>query len=440
MKSIENHIRTCSALTYGERLLVAVSGGPDSVVLLDALVKAGFRCMIAHCNFHLRGDESDGDAAFVESLALKYDVPFLKADFDTEREAAERHISIEMAARELRYSWFYEMAEKHDCAKIAVAHNADDQTETFFLNLVRGAGLRGLSGMSVLRDNIVRPLLKVYRNEIMNYISANNLEYRIDSTNSQTLYRRNKIRHDVIPVFSAMNPSFLETMANNMANIAAAEEIVNDYCSAFINDNLTKTDFGERMDISALSTAKGSKIILYELLRRYGFTVDTVGRIYYLISGNYQSGKQFYSPTHRIVVNREFIDISPLTDADCQVVEISETDDMILVPVNIRISEIAALDFILEKDSDIASLDASKLKYPLTLRHWRTGDRFHPFGMKGSKKLSDFFNDKKLSVIEKEHVWLLCSGDDIVWVVGHRIDARYAVSDKTLRIKQFRLF
>lgn len=438
MNKVEKHIRSCSALLYGERLLVAVSGGPDSVVLLDALVKAGFQCVVAHCNFHLRGSESDGDADFVKSLSLKYDVPFVCVDFDTEQEAGLRHMSIEMAARELRYSWFYEMAERYGCSKIAVAHNADDQAETFFLNLVRGAGLRGLSGMKVLRNNVVRPLLKVSRNDIMGYISVNGLEYRIDSTNNKTIYRRNKIRHDIMPLFSAMNPSFLDTMGHNMENISAAEEIVSDYCSSIIDRHTRKTDFGERIDISSFNSYRGRKIIFYELLKRYDFTADSIERIFRMVSSGTQSGKQFFSPAYRAVVNADFIDITPVECGKNAVYEISESENIVSEPVGLRIEEVEKEDFVLNRDASVASLDASKLKYPLILRHWQKGDRFYPFGMKGSKKLSDFFNDVKLSIIEKEHVWLLCSGDDIVWVVGYRIDARYAVNDKTSRVRLFK--
>ena len=437
MKFVRRQIQQCASLQGAKRLLVAVSGGPDSVVLLDALHREGFFVVIAHCNFHLRGEASNEDAAFVKSLAAKYQVPYCQVDFDTEKVAAERKISIEMAARDLRYEWFSQMADEHNCDLIAVAHNADDTVETFFLNLTRGSGLQGLSGMAQLRGKIVRPLLKVSRKQIMEYIAEYNLQYRIDATNLETIYTRNKMRHNLIPQFEEINPSFLNTMANNMRFIASAQSIVETY-AAEAYKKVVKIE-NERIifDLKALKQCQGIDTLLFIWLTPHGFSSDVIMQLYHSLFDNL-SGKQFFSPTHRIVLERESIELELIQSRDAiNRVLIEQEETSLESPVHLEIKEVDIADFELIKSANVACFDAAKLQYPLILRRWQQGDWFIPFGMKGRKKLSDFFVDKKFSTIEKEQLWLLTSGDDIVWVVGHRVDARYAVTDKTQRVKIF---
>ena len=437
MKFIRRQIQQCASLQGAKRLLVAVSGGPDSVVLLDALHREGFFVVIAHCNFHLRGDASNEDAEFVKSLAAKYQVPYCLIDFDTEKVAEERKISIEMAARDLRYEWFEQMATEYNCDLIAVAHNADDTVETFFLNLTRGSGLQGLSGMAQLRGKIVRPLLKVSRKQIMEYIAEYNLQYRIDATNLETIYTRNKIRHNLIPQFEEINPSFLNTMANNMRFIASAQSIVETY-AAEAYKKVVKIE-NERIifDLKALKQCQGIDTLLFIWLTPHGFSSDVIMQLYHSLFDNL-SGKQFFSPTHRIVLERESIELELIQSKDAiHCVFIGQEETLLESPVHLEIKEVDIADFELIKSANVACFDADKLQYPLILRRWQQGDWFIPFGMKGRKKISDFFVDKKFSTIEKEQLWLLTSGDDIVWVVGHRVDARYAVTDKTQRVKIF---
>ena len=437
MKFVRRQIQQCASLQVAKRLLVAVSGGPDSVVLLDALHREGFFVVIAHCNFHLRGEASNEDAAFVKSLAAKYQVPYCQVDFDTEKVAAERKISIEMAARDLRYEWFSQMADEHNCDLIAVAHNADDTVETFFLNLTRGSGLQGLSGMAQLRGKIVRPLLKVSRKQIMEYIAEYNLQYRIDATNLETIYTRNKIRHNLIPQFEEINPSFLNTMANNMRFIASAQSIVEAYAAEAYKKVVKIENECVIFDLKALKQCQGIDTLLFIWLTPYGFSSDVIMQLYHSLFDNL-SGKQFFSPTHRIVLERESIELELIQSKDaihCVFIEQEETS--LDSPIHLEIKEVDIADFELIKSANVACFDADKLQYPLILRRWQQGDWFIPFGMKGRKKLSDFFVDKKFSTIEKEQLWLLTSGDDIVWVVGHRVDARYAVTDKTQRVKIF---
>ena len=437
MKFIRRQIQQCASLQGAKRLLVAVSGGPDSVVLLDALHREGFFVVIAHCNFHLRGDASNEDAEFVKSLAAKYQVPYCLIDFDTEKVAEERKISIEMAARDLRYEWFEQMAAEYNCDLIAVAHNADDTVETFFLNLTRGSGLQGLSGMAQLRGKIVRPLLKVSRKQIMEYIAEYNLQYRIDATNLETIYTRNKIRHNLIPQFEEINPSFLNTMANNMRFIASAQSIVETYAAEAYKKVVKIENECVIFDLKALKQCQGIDTLLFIWLTPYGFSSDVIMQLYHSLFDNL-SGKQFISATHRIVLERESIELELIQSRDAiHSVLIEQEETSLESPIHLEINEVDIADFKLIKSANVACLDAAKLQYPLILRRWQQGDWFIPFGMKGRKKLSDFFVDKKFSTNEKEQLWLLTSADDIVWVVGHRVDARYAVTDKTTRVKIF---
>ena len=421
-----------------KRLLVAVSGGPDSIVLLDALCRERFSVVIAHCNFHLRGEASNEDALFVQQLAEKYQVPYCQVDFDTEKVAEERKISIEMAARDLRYEWFEQMADEHNCDFIAVAHNADDVVETFFLNLTRGSGLQGLSGMAQLRGRVVRPLLGVSRKQIMEYIAEYQLQYRIDATNLETIYTRNKVRHDIIPQFEKLNPSFLSTMHNNMRFIASAQSIVETYAAEMYKQVVHEHDGVISFNLKRLLECQGIDTLLFAWLSPYGFSSDVVIQLYHSLDDN-QSGKQFFSATHRVVVERETLELSD--NAQCTMHNaqflIDETLELKDEPFNLEIKEVDIADFELIKSANVACLDADKLQYPLRLRRWQLGDWFIPFGMKGRKKLSDFFVDKKFTTSDKEQLWLLTSGDDIVWVVGHRVDARYAITDKTKKVKIF---
>ena len=441
MKFIRRQIQQCASLQGAKRLLVAVSGGPDSVVLLDALHREGFSVVVAHCNFHLRGEASDGDAEFVKQLSEKYQVPYYQVDFDTEREARERGVSIEMAARDLRYEWFERVADEADCELIAVAHNADDVVETFFLNLTRGAGLQGLSGMAELRGRVVRPLLQVSRKQIMEYVAENELDYRIDATNLETVYTRNKIRHNVVPQLTEINPSFLDTMANNMRFIASAQGIVEAYAAEAYKRVVTEEGERIRFDLKALRECEGVDTLLFMWLSRYGFGSDVVMQLYRSLDDI--AGKQFYSQTHRLVIGKESLELDVRSEelgVRSEEWEIENGESRVENgELKIEISEVDIEGFEVVKSGNVACLDADKLQYPLVLRHWKKGDWFVPFGMKGRKKLSDFFADKKMNIIDKERVWLMVSGDDIVWVVGHRVDARYAVTDKTKRVKIFLL-
>ncbi len=428
-------IRKSIYLQHDKRVLVAVSGGPDSVALLHALFRYGLDCVLAHCNFHLRGEESDDDARFVESLAETYNFPFCKIDFDTVAEAECRGVSIEMAARDLRYRWFERMADEWQCHYIAVAHNADDNIETFLLNVLRGTGIRGVSGMVELRGRVLRPLLKVSRDEIMAYIAQNELDYRIDKTNAETVYLRNKLRHEVIPVLKQINPSLLDTMQNNFENLSSVAELFDDYAerqkSLCVGE---KPDGVVVVDAKRLLSLSGAEAILFEWIMPYRFSSPVVRQLYRtLCEGG--SGQKFHSSTHSAVISRGTIEIVPLSEfgneeyrIDCDCEEIAE-------PLALDIKHCDIADFEMIKDKKVACLDADKLRYPLTLRRWKRGDRFAPFGMNGTMKVSDYFNNRKFSAIDKQNTWLLCSGDEIVWIVGHRISRHFAITESSKNVK-----
>lgn len=421
-------------------VLVAVSGGADSVALLHTLVTAGFYCIAAHCNFHLRGAESDADERFVRGYCDELSVPCHVAHFDTRAIAAARGISIEMAARELRYQWFDRLMDEQNIPCVAVAHHSDDAAETFLLNLVRGTGIRGLSGMKEVSGRIVRPLLRYSRQDIELYCRAHKLKYVTDSTNLSDAYTRNRIRHHIIPQFKAINPSFLATMRGNMKHL-------NQICSMFMAqvDEFKRravVDLDGQMLISMthLVALPNVEPFLFELLSPLGFTSDAVHKVARCVTDS-RWGRLFFSPTHRAIVDRFNIVVQP---RDKQVeqeefnIETEQTE--VFRPIGMRIRRLAKEPgYQVSRDPRVAHFDASKIYFPLTLRRWQNGDTFRPLGMKGFKKLSDFFVDNKLSRAEKEEVWVLISGGEIAWIVGRRIDDRYKVVDSTTNIIEISL-
>jgi len=403
-------------------ILAAVSGGRDSVVLAELLHRGGYRFEIAHCNFHLRGDESDRDEQFVRSLADRYGVPCHVAHFDTNTYASEKKISTEMAARELRYDWFEKVRQERELNLIAVAHHRDDAIETFFINLLRGAGLAGLCGMKAENGHVVRPLLHISREEIDKFVAEEKLDYVDDHTNATDLYLRNRIRHQLIPLMRELNPSFDSVMSQNLHNLSDANEIYQSTVAAILgNIIIHRSDGIDEIPVAKIETLKPQDTLLFELLRPYGFNADTVEEILSGIHG--ESGKQYLSPTHKLVKDRETLQLTPLDNCDVKPV-LTISDPM-------PRESIATL----KTPQDTILCDAKLLKQPLTLRHWHDGDRFYPFGMKGSQLVSDYFSDHKFSLPEKQQTWLLCDDDDkIVWVIGHRADGRFAVTGNTMEI------
>jgi tRNA(Ile)-lysidine synthase len=419
-------------LDKDDRILVAISGGIDSTTLLHLLVAEGYTVAIAHCNFGLRADESDGDERHVRALQQRHQLDGFYVRFDTEREAQKAGESIQMAARRLRYEWFMRLCNTEGYQYIAIAHNADDVAETFFLNLTRGTGLKGLTGIKPKTGRVVRPLLFATRHEIEEYARQHGIEFREDSTNAKDKYARNRIRHNVVPQLKLINPSFAQTMLDNIARLQQVEDLVTQAVNRFRADAVTATPHQIRISIRQLRCNRNASLLLYEFLCEYGFnSSQTEGIIHSIESG--ESGRQFVSPSHLLLRDRDHLILTPTPKGKADDIYQIETDcSSISSPITLKFDAIStSKSFQIDKRSTAACLDLAKLRFPLTLRRWQSGDEFVPLGMKGTKKLSDFFIDQKLSIIDKENQWLLCSGTDIVWVVGHRIDDRYKLTPQT---------
>lgn len=419
-----------------EKILVAVSGGVDSVVLLDLLCEMEVECGVAHCNFHLRGDESDGDFEFVKNLASKKDLAFYSKDFDTKKYATENKISIEMAARDLRYDWFKELREVFDYKYIAIGHHADDVAETVLINLARGTGIHGLSGIKSKLGKIVRPLLPFPRKKLLEYAKENSIEFREDSTNAETDFIRNKIRHQIMPVLEEINPAIRNTMTENVQRFREVEQIYN----RVIEENRLHLVFTRENQL-LISIPKLKELLapvsnLFELLSPYGFHHRDVRKIAGSIHGI--SGKLFYSATHQLLRDREYLILTEISESNKNQYLILEEDSTLEIPLEMKISKLDRTpEFQFPTNPKIACFDFNLLKFPLRLRKWKDGDSFRPIGMKGKKKISDFFIDQKFSLQEKENTWLLFSGSNIMWVLGHRMDDRFKITNSTTKI--FRL-
>lgn len=408
-------------------VVVGLSGGADSVALLGILVRLGYPCVSLHCNFHLRGEESERDERFARDFADLLSVPFYKTDFDTNTYASEHHVSIEMAARELRYAWFEEMRQRLGAQAIAVAHHRDDSVETILMNLVRGTGIRGMRGICPRNGAVVRPLLGVGRDDILCWLSEQGYSFVTDSTNLSDDYTRNFIRLNVIPLLEKINPSARDTVARSAEHLSATEEIYLHVVEQAKREVMLPEN---RVSISALMRYPAPQTILYELLKPFGFTRLVTGDIFAALSK--ESGKTFYSPDYRLLKDRDCLIITLTGEKEEQTFTLCLDKGIWRGPIELSFDEVViSKGFPIEKNKNIAYFDRDKLRFPLTLRTWKEGDWFIPFGMKGRKKLSDYFSDHKFSRVQKERTWLLCSGDAIIWIVGERTDERFRVDEST---------
>ena len=437
-QKVQNYIEKQGLLLPGAKIIVGVSGGTDSVVMLHILQKLGYKCIIAHCNFHLRTNESDRDEIFVRNLADEMKLACLVIEFETIKFAGKHKISIEMAARKLRYEWFDEMLRKHEAQAIAIAHNADDNIETLLMNLVRGTGIKGLTGIPVKNGFVVRPLLSCSRNEIENYLIENGLNFVEDSTNASSDYKRNKFRNEIIPLLEEINPSVRQSLYQTIDRFAGINSIYQQSIEKIKSEIVQITEKGFTIDIEKLQKQLQTQTVLYEILFPYGFHTAVIEQIN--CSLNSESGKLFHSESHSLLKDRKFLIINPIIQNDKQVFSISKETNELFQPLHLKISRFDLYqDFIVSKISNCIQIDEKKIQYPLTLRHWNEGDTFYPFGMNQRKKVSDFFTDKKMNLFDKKQCWLLLSGEDIVWIVGKRIDNRFRVTDKTNKIIQIEI-
>ncbi|NVN94478.1 MAG: tRNA lysidine(34) synthetase TilS [Bacteroidetes bacterium] len=433
-KQFKRYISAQKLFTRKDKILLTVSGGLDSVVMCELFYQSGLQFGIAHCNFLLRGQESDLDEIFVKDLASKYNVPFHVNHFQTIDFASEKNVSIQMAARQLRYDWFEELVEAEKYQYYATAHHQNDEIETFFINLLRGTGIAGLHGILPKQNHLIRPLLFTCREKIEKFANELQLKHREDSSNSSEKYLRNAIRHNIIPQFKYLTNDFERIMIENIEKIRETEIIFNEMLEIKRKEIVNIENSKVLLNIEKLLALYPVKIYLYHFLSPFGFNNETIESL--ILSLNEISGKQFFSPTHRLLKDRENLIITEIDNdfREDEVYYIKEDDIQIFNPIILEFRITTESEMIkINPDKNLAYLDFDKLKFPLYLRKWQYGDFFFPFGMNGKKKVSDFFTDQKFSIIDKENTWLLCSGDNIVWVVGWRIDEHYRLTTKTHR-------
>lgn len=436
--SFTDFISSNQLLTGTDNVLVAVSGGIDSMVMANLFLKTDNTIGIAHCNFQLRGTESDNDEKFVREFAINSNIPYYAKSFDTEKYAEEKKVSIQMAARDLRYEWFEKIRITEGFDYIAMAHNKNDILETVLLNIARGTGLKGMTGIKKKSGYIIRPLLSATRNEITQYADDNDLAYREDSSNVQIKYKRNKIRHQIIPEFEELNPDFIDSFSQTINQIEEAYEIFKNMVKK--KKEQTVTEIGDKtlIDIYKLRNLSNKTTYLYEFLRPYHFPSQIIPDIIESLEGI--SGKQFLSSTHRLIKDRNHLIITPQKKDTTEKYYIDKETKELTQPIRLFFRKFSLKPNLkIPHSPDIAWIDASGLDYPLILRKWKAGDYFYPLGMKDPKKLSDFFIDEKLSLIEKENSWILTSGDKIVWVIGKRIDDRFRVEEETNEILEIKI-
>lgn len=428
---VKQYIDKNGLFDSNDKILVALSGGADSVALLFVLKKLGYTVSAAHCNFKLRGAESDQDEAFVRKLVHDWQVEAHFTVFDTRTYAKEQGISIEMAARDLRYHWFYELSRQHAYTKIALGHHLNDSIETLLLNLSRGTGIKGLTGISATNQKVVRPLLCVNRDEIEALLNQENLSYRHDSSNDSLHYMRNIIRHQIIPAFKTINPAFEQVMVQNLLNFQDAASLYDNQVEQ-IKEQLTR-QAGNRLliDTQRLSELPYKATVLFELISPMGFSYDSVSKA--LNAMDSEPGRTFFSESHQLLVDRTQLIVEPV-DTLNEVFVIDDLHGLSRLPFLLQGNTMSADEFVMDKDAKTGSFDATKLSFPLTFRHWNSGDRFYPLGMKQQKKLSDFFTDQKIDRFTKDKIWIMESNQQIAWLVGHRIDDRFKITGKTREV------
>lgn len=426
--NFKNHISNTFPALKGKRILIACSGGLDSVVLSRLFKELNYDISLAHCNFSLRGKESDEDENFVILLADKLSIPIFNKKFNTKAYKIKHKLSIQVAARQLRYQWFAEVCAEHSFDYLATAHHLDDDLETFLINLSRGTGLKGLIGIPLINDKIIRPFLNFPRADILQYAKENNCPWREDSSNQTSDYLRNKLRIEVIPRLKEVDHNLLNGFHQTQKYLNDSMALVNDYMTLIKNLVVSETEDGFEIDVLKLQDLPNTNALLYELLAPFGFTAwDDLSDLL-----TAQSGKQIFSESHRILKNRKsLLLVENNFVRNKATYTIKESDTGIDIPINLKIERV---DKILGYTPSIVYLDVQKLSFPLQLRKWREGDSFYPFGMKGKKKLSKFFKDEKLSLIAKEKTWVLSSGNQIVWIVGMRSDHRFKVENQTKKI------
>ena len=427
LQKFQNHINQNLPFLQGKNLLLATSGGIDSMVLLELCHQLKLDIRVAHCNFQLRGDESDEDEKFVKTQCEKLDVLLFINHFDTKKFAEKQKLSIQVVARNLRYDWFNTLLINNDYDYILTAHHLDDSLETFLINFTRGSGLEGLTGIPQQNGNVIRPLLPFSRNEIEAFAKENNIQWREDSSNPLDKYLRNKLRHDVIRVLKELNPSLLDSFENTISNLKQSQSLVND-ASQMVYKQVVSEEDTIKIDISKLTEFQNYNAYLYQWLQPFGFTAWE--DIYTLVEA--QSGKQVFSQKYILLKDRNHLILFPKQNEN-EPIHFSVAKDQKEVKFPLKLS-FCNVDDISIAPTNVIFVDEDKLQFPLEIRKWQEGDWFFPFGMNGKKKLSKFFKDEKFSLLDKSNTWLLCSENQIVWVIGKRQDERFKVTETTTKI------
>ncbi|WP_299161208.1 tRNA lysidine(34) synthetase TilS [uncultured Tenacibaculum sp.] len=431
LQKLQKHINDNLPFLKEKKLLVAISGGVDSIVLTHLLHQLNFNISLAHCNFQLRKQESNLDESFVKNLGKELSIETYTVQFKTALYAKEHKLSTQLAARNLRYDWFNQLAKKHNFDYILTGHHLDDNLETFIINLTRGTGLEGLTGIPVKNSNVIRPLLAFSREEIKNYALNSSIKWREDASNSETKYVRNKIRHQIIPVLKELNPKLLNSFLKTSEFLKQSQQIVNDRINEISSETLTNKGDVIKIEIKKILSLSNPKAYLYQILKAYKFTEwDDVYNLIYA-----QSGKKVSTNFYTLLKDRDFL-LLLRTDKNSS----SENEQVIIYKENTRI--VSPINLLFENVqkitiSDINTIYVDKilLNYPLTLRKWEKGDFFYPTGMLGKKKVSKYFKDEKISVFDKNNIWLLCSGDnEIIWIIGKRQDRRFLSSNNTTQL------
>lgn len=412
-------------------LLLAVSGGLDSMVLTDLCIKSGLNLSLAHCNFKLRNEESDGDEDFIKDFAQTNNLNVFTTHFETETFATTSKQSIQMAARQLRYEWFETLKNQNGFECILTAHHADDNLETVLINLSRGTGLEGLSGIPEINGSIVRPLLEFSREDIHGYATKQNVSWREDSSNKSTKYVRNNLRHTIIPHLKNLNPTFIENFQTTQNHLKDTQSILEDYMLEVEEKVIESIDENQIVyNVNCLLALNNPKAYLYQLLKAYNFTDWT--QITALLEA--QSGKQIRSSTHRLLKNRSQLILSPLLTLSKVSISIEASDTAVSIPSQSFDLKLEIITSVGSASKNVLYLDFEMLKFPLRLSNWDNGDFFYPSGMNGKKKLSKYFKDEKFSLIEKENTVVVYSGNAVVWIVGKRADQRFIATEKSSKI------
>lgn len=426
VEQFRQHIEQLVPFAQEKKYLLTVSGGADSSVMAWLFHHCGFDFAIAHCNFHLRGEESDKDMLLVREMAKNYGVRYFEQEFDTLDYQKQHGLSLEMAARELRYHWFAQIFTDFDF--VVTAHNANDNAETFLLNMTRGTGLRGLTAIPEKTTTLLRPLLHFSSAQIRRFAAEKGIAYRNDASNESEAFQRNKIRLSVMPKLEELNPELISVFSRNIDLLKRQYRFYQGKMEEIKSMLVAEEGDVLHVSIDKLSKCEDPSLVLFEILKDYGFNASEVEQI--LDSLEKSSGKCFYSSRYQVVKDRKYLIVSPIETAQQVEKKIDKIEDLVALGFTVEKFPISVAP-VFTSDSDILYVDAKKLVFPLILRHWQEGDRFCPFGMQGSKKLSDFFIDQKINLLEKKNVQVLCSADKIVWLVGLRSDDRFKIDHQT---------